>query len=343
MLRVKKANNLPEVSTFSVTTDEDIPYVFTLNDFTSHFTDPDADTLQNIKIVYEPISGSLMLNGSMLKAGDTVEYNDISKITYVPKENNSDLDQFSWNAFDGTDYALVRADVRIVINPVIDLPEILNFEETSLLYEFGNAEGPQITAGNVFDGDGDKIERAVISFKENYIRGEDLFYYDTLSLTDLTYVWEDSAGVLTIRGTQNTNIYTDAINFLRYVNTRPLSPTVTSRTIEIVLHDADTISIPYLRLVEFENTFVELDIPTGITPNLDGANDTWNIINIDKYEDAKVSVYSRTGQLLFESLGYQEEWDGTYDGDVLPPGPYYYAIHIAKFQRSYTGVISILR
>ncbi|VAW47221.1 hypothetical protein MNBD_GAMMA03-2058 [hydrothermal vent metagenome] len=226
-----------------------------------------------------------------------------------------------------------------------DPPEILDFDTSTLLFEFGNTDGIQITEGTVFDGDGDKITKAIISFNENYVENEDVFLYDTLSasLANLSYVWEDSAGVLTITGIEKESVYTEAINFLKYINTNPLSPNLELRTIEIVLYDADTMSTSYLRQVEFENTFVELDIPTGFTPNDDQVNDTWNIENIERYEDTRVSVYSRTGQLLFESLGYQQEWDGVYNGEILPPGPYYFVITINKFQRNYTGTITILR
>ncbi|MCK5208142.1 MAG: hypothetical protein KAQ79_08980, partial [Cyclobacteriaceae bacterium] len=221
-LRVKKANKLPVVSPFPITTDEDIPYVFTLNDFETHFSDQDGDTIQNIKIVSIPLKGSLSLNGLILGAGDTINYHDISNFTYIPKENDSGIDFFQWNAFDGTDYALIPANINIDIIEINDLPEILNFEKTSILFEFGNAEGAQITEGTVFDGDSrDRIEKAVISFKENYIKGEDSIFYDNVNLTDLTYFWEDSAGVLTISGLENTTIYTEAITLLRYVNTRP--------------------------------------------------------------------------------------------------------------------------
>lgn len=343
-LRVKKANKLPEVSTISLTIDEDIPYVFTLNDFSSNFSDPDGDTIQNIKIVSVPLKGKVSLYDSELNSGDTVKYHDIDSIKFIPEKNGSGIDVFQWNAFDGVDYALAPANVNINIIEINDPPEILNFEETALLFEFGNTEGLQLTEGTVDDGDGDKIEKAVISFKENYLKGEDLLYYDTLSNTGLSYNWEDSAGVLTITGIENTAIYTEAITALKYVNVNSLSPDISARTIEILLYDADTVSIPYLRQVEFENTFVELDIPTGFTPNDDGVNDTWNIENIDRYEDVKVLVYSRSGQLLFESaVGYPNEWDGRYKESLVPPGPYYYIIRISKFQRNFTGTIFILR
>jgi len=344
-LRIKKANNIPELSVIGITINEDVPHNFGLTDFSSHFSDQDGDTIQNIKIVALPLKGTLLLDDNEISAGDTIDYADISKIIYKPKENDSGIDIFQWNAFDGTDYALIPANANINIIQINDPPEILDFDASTLLFEFGNTDGIQITEGTVFDGDGDKITKAIISFKENYVKNEDAFLYDTLSasLANLSYVWEDSAGVLTITGIEKVAVYTEAINFLKYLNDNPLSPGLDLRTIEIVLYDADTMSAPYLRQVEFENTFVELDIPTGFTPNDDQVNDTWNIKNIDRYEDTRVSVYSRTGLLLFESFGYQQEWDGTYNGEILPAGPYYFVININKFQRNYTGTITILR
>ncbi|MCG8311419.1 MAG: Ig-like domain-containing protein [Cytophagales bacterium] len=342
-LRVKKENNLPQVSSFPISTDEDVPFYFSPELFKAHFFDTDGDTLQNVKITDLPLYGRLSLFGALVKAGDIIEYVEIDSLKYIPEENNDDNDFFGWNGFDGTDYALVPRSVNVNVRSVIDPPEILDFDWDPILFEFANTEGTQITDGTVFDGDGDKIEMAVISFKENYLKGEDLFFYDTLSLTDLTYIWEDSAGVLTIKGIENTNVYTNAITFLRYMNTNSLNPNISPRTIEILLYDADTVSIPYLRQVEFENTFVDLIIPTGITPNNDNVNDTWKIEHIERYEDTKVSVFSKSGELLYESIGYDEEWDGTSDGEVLPPGPYYYVISINKFKRNYKGTISILR
>lgn len=72
-------------------------------------------------------------------------------------------------------------------------------------------------------------------------------------------------------------------------------------------------------------------VSEAITPNGDGINDTWNIVNIDLYPDAIVSVYNRSGNEVFKAVGYTNNWNGTYDdrSERLPAGPYYYQIDLA--------------
>jgi gliding motility-associated-like protein len=89
----------------------------------------------------------------------------------------------------------------------------------------------------------------------------------------------------------------------------------------------------------------EIDIPSGFSPNGDGTNDNWAIGYISFYEQATVEVYNRWGDQLFESTGYGEPWDGTYNGNILPIGTYYYVINInePQFPEPLTGPVTILR
>ena len=64
------------------------------------------------------------------------------------------------------------------------------------------------------------------------------------------------------------------------------------------------------------------------TPNGDTVNDTWEIYGITDFENAQVNVYDRWGQLVFKSLGYAQEWDGTNNGKFLPTATYYYVIEL---------------
>ena len=69
--------------------------------------------------------------------------------------------------------------------------------------------------------------------------------------------------------------------------------------------------------------------PTNtFTPNGDGYNDTWDIGGINYYPSARVTVYDRWGQKVFNVTGYTEEkkWDGTNRGLKLPASTYYYVI-----------------
>jgi gliding motility-associated-like protein len=85
--------------------------------------------------------------------------------------------------------------------------------------------------------------------------------------------------------------------------------------------------------------------PDGISPNGDGANDTWVIDGIDLFPNCNVEVYNRWGELLFQSPGYKENWDGTFKGKALPVGTYYYIIDLGDplFPDAYTGPITIMR
>ena len=68
-------------------------------------------------------------------------------------------------------------------------------------------------------------------------------------------------------------------------------------------------------------------IPNVITPNNDGKNDIWKLEFIDLlFPNAVVEVYNQWGQQLYYSEGYAYPWDGTYEGDLVPDGNYFYII-----------------
>jgi len=65
---------------------------------------------------------------------------------------------------------------------------------------------------------------------------------------------------------------------------------------------------------------------TLFTPNNDGVNDKFEIANIEKYDNAIVTIFDRWGQQLYKSIGYTNAWDGTNNGRKIPAGTYYYVI-----------------
>jgi gliding motility-associated-like protein len=92
-----------------------------------------------------------------------------------------------------------------------------------------------------------------------------------------------------------------------------------------------------------ESTYECLNIPSTFTPNGDGVNDTWILRNIFAYPDASVQVYTQTGQVVFESNGAYQPWDGNYNGEQLPAAVYYYIVNLNDGTDSFTGTVTILR
>jgi gliding motility-associated-like protein len=65
----------------------------------------------------------------------------------------------------------------------------------------------------------------------------------------------------------------------------------------------------------------------AFTPNGDGINDLWLITNgTGCLTEAKAQVFNRYGSKVFESNDYKNNWNGTYKGNPLPDGTYYYVI-----------------
>ena len=88
-------------------------------------------------------------------------------------------------------------------------------------------------------------------------------------------------------------------------------------------------------------------IPNAISPNGDGKNDIWKLSFINLlYPNARVEVYNQWGQQLYSSVGYNYPWDGTYNGEVLPDGTYYYVIDLNDLGEEadiFKGTVLILK
>ena|GEM_PF-3260664 len=97
--------------------------------------------------------------------------------------------------------------------------------------------------------------------------------------------------------------------------------------------DVDSVTVVVRPPVEPPNVF---------SPNGDGVNDVWELGPISEYPDALVKIYNRWGKELFYSIGYDEPWNGKFNGEVLAPGVYYYVIDLKDGYEAVTGTITIL-
>jgi len=86
-----------------------------------------------------------------------------------------------------------------------------------------------------------------------------------------------------------------------------------------------------------------INIPNAFTPNGDGINDYWNLKGMENNPGSLVQVFTRYGQKVFESKGYQHPFDGTYGGKELPTGVYYYIINLGSNCNVLSGNLTIIR
>jgi len=84
-------------------------------------------------------------------------------------------------------------------------------------------------------------------------------------------------------------------------------------------------------------------VPNAFTPNNDGVNDTWNIKNIYLYPNNTVDIFNRYGQKVYSAINYGTPWDGTYKGETLPTGTYYYVIDLKNGTRALSGYVALIR
>jgi gliding motility-associated-like protein len=86
-----------------------------------------------------------------------------------------------------------------------------------------------------------------------------------------------------------------------------------------------------------------LSIPNAFSPNGDGINDLWLIPTLQTYSNCRVEIYNRYGQPVFESSGYSKPWDGTFKGNPLPTGTYYFIIDAKNGNKPYTGYVALIK
>lgn len=78
-------------------------------------------------------------------------------------------------------------------------------------------------------------------------------------------------------------------------------------------------------------------IPNVFTPNDDGDNDFFVMKNLQPGV-APIKIYNRWGKIVFESSGYNNDWNGKNVND----GVYYYILENLKDEKKYTGFVQVI-
>jgi gliding motility-associated-like protein len=96
----------------------------------------------------------------------------------------------------------------------------------------------------------------------------------------------------------------------------------------------------------------ELDviIPNGFTPNGDGYNDNFVILNLEQYPENTIVIFNRWGDKVYEAAPYMNDWDGNSAGaklkimgDQVVDGTYYFVLDLGNGDDLYNGFIDLRR
>ncbi len=89
----------------------------------------------------------------------------------------------------------------------------------------------------------------------------------------------------------------------------------------------------------------ELTIFTALTPNGDGKNETFYVAKIEEFPNNRLQIFNRWGNLVYETTSYRNDWRGTYNGDPLPDGAYFYLLDVTNDggTKTYNGYIEIIQ
>ena len=87
--------------------------------------------------------------------------------------------------------------------------------------------------------------------------------------------------------------------------------------------------------------FIDIEIPNFFTPDGDGNNDLWHPINMQGFPSIQVEVHDRYGRTIIK-FNKNGGWDGTYNGNPLPSGDYWWTVSLGD-GRQLVGNVTLYR
>nr|WKN35115.1 YCF48-related protein [Tunicatimonas sp. TK19036] len=107
-------NIVPTLTDVSFSIENGSAVEFNQEDFAKAFIDEDGDSLVSILLKSLPEHGILKLSNVNASVDQEISIHSLDKLIYIPNEGFSGVDHFTWNGFDGKEYA--QNDARISID-----------------------------------------------------------------------------------------------------------------------------------------------------------------------------------------------------------------------------------
>ena len=90
---------------------------------------------------------------------------------------------------------------------------------------------------------------------------------------------------------------------------------------------------------------IDIVIFTAVSPNRDDRNDFFFISGIEEFPECRLQIYNRWGERVYDVIGYDNKWTGTWKGNKeLPDGAYFYCLELNDDEeRVFTGYLELHR
>lgn len=305
---------------------EDEPLVIKLTDLTVE--DQDSPYPKGFALALAPGANYSVGNGGVIPVAD---FNGRLTVPVTVNDGSNTSEPFN---------------LAVTVIPVNDAPRITDLERSPRVYVPSGGPSLLTETLSVTEVDGDSIMFAEVGIRpEGYQMNVDKLLYTPRTGGKIRGVFDPETGVLTLLGQASPGSYASA---LRSVGFEGLSVPGQAKVIYFQVNDGKADSDPVERALISSDSNVTLDIPTGFTPNGDQANDTWRIVPLTSDEElsnARIKVYNKAGKLVYEAVGFESEWDGRLNGEVLPADTYFYTIDLnLNSPAGYVkGLVTILR
>jgi len=132
---------------------------------------------------------------------------------------------------------------------------------------------------------------------------------------DWIFMWTDTSAELTLSALD-----------IRNPIASPIKPTTYWVTVidEFGCVGMDSVTI---NTTELPCEFPYVYLPNAFSPNGDGINDVLYVRGID-IDEMELIIYNRLGQQVFRSRDIRNGWDGTFNGEEMPPDVYAYHLWV---------------
>jgi gliding motility-associated-like protein len=153
-----------------------------------------------------------------------------------------------------------------------------------------------------------------------------------LNLTSASGVISWSPGISLNDSTIQNPLATPNVN-TTYVVTVTSGPCTSQDSVNVFIDGSN----PDCGIVPSYNAF---------SPDGDGVNDDWIIDAIIAHPDNVVTIYNRWGDKLVSFDDYDNVnvvWDGTFKGEILPSGTYFYVVEYLDIQMQVSGWLQLTR